>query len=100
MVRHPVYTRVVHWRVAIFFILALLSRFAIYSPWLYRSLTPLFGGGPRTRLLHPWFSLAFVALFILQFLNWLAPMTWNRDDRCWLRRMRDYVSNTDEVEPE
>ena len=81
LVRHPVFTRVVHWGVAIFFILALLTGFAIYSPWLYRWLTPLFGGGAMTRLLHPWFSLAFVALFVLQFFNWLAPMTWNRDDR-------------------
>ena len=100
LVRHPVYTRVVHWGVAIFFILALLSGFAIYSPWLYRSLTPLFGGGPMTRLLHPWFSLAFVALFVLQFFNWLAPMTWNRDDRRWMGRIRNYVNNADEVEPE
>ena len=45
VLRHPVYTRVLHWTVAISFVLALLSGFAIYSPWLYRWLTPLFGGG-------------------------------------------------------
>jgi len=100
LVRHPVYTRVVHWTVAIFFILALLSGFAIYSPWLYRWLAPLFGGGPMTRLLHPWFSIAFVAFFALQFLNWLRPMTWNRDDRRWMGRMGRYVTNADVVEPE
>jgi formate dehydrogenase subunit gamma len=100
LVRHPVYTRVLHWAVAIFFLLALLSGFAIYSPWLYRALTPLFGGGPMTRLLHPWFSIAFVLLFAFQFLNWLRPMTWNRDDRRWLKRMRSYVTNTEAVEPE
>lgn len=100
LVRHPVYTRVVHWGVAVFFVLALLTGFGIYNSWLYRWLTPLFGGGPMTRLLHPWFSLAFVALFILQFFNWLAPMTWSGDDRRWMRRMKTYVTNTDEVEPE
>ena len=31
LLRHPVYTRVVHWSSAIFFVLALLSGFAIYS---------------------------------------------------------------------
>jgi len=98
--RHPVYTRVLHWGVAILFILALLSGFAVYSSWLYRSLTPLFGGGPTTRLLHPWFGIAFVALFAFQFMNWLAPMTWNRDDRRWMGRIRNYVTNADEVEPE
>lgn len=100
LVRHPVYTRVLHWGVAIFFILALLTGLAIYTPWLYRALTPLFGGGPSTRLLHPWFSLGFVVLFALQFLNWLEPMTWTRDDRRWLKQVRAYVTNAEEVEPE
>ena len=100
LVRHPVYTRVLHWSVAVFFILALLSGFAIYSPWLYHWFTPLFGGGPNTRLLHPWFSLGFVALFALQFLNWLEPMTWNADDRRWTRRIREYVTNADAREPD
>src|ERR1051325_6757438 len=74
LLRHPVYTRVLHWSVAIFFVLALLTGFAIYSPWLYRWLAPLFGGGPMTRFLHPWFSLLFVIAFFFQFLNWLTPM--------------------------
>ena len=100
LLRHPVYTRVLHWGVAIFFIPALLSGLAIYSPWLYRALTPLFGGGPMTRLLHPWFSIGFVVFFAFQFLNWLAPMTWNSDDRRWMKRMKSYVTNAEEVEPE
>jgi len=66
LLRHPVYTRVLHWSVAAFFILALLTGFAIYSPWFYRWLTPLFGGGAMTRLLHPWFSVAFVAIFVFK----------------------------------
>ena len=100
MLRHPVHTRVLHWGVAICFVPALLSGLAIYSPWLYRALTPLFGGGPMTRLLHPWFSLGFVVFFAFQFLNWLSPMTWNRDDRRWMKRIRSYVSNAEEVEPD
>src|SRR5438105_63742 len=100
VLRHPVYTRVLHWSVAAFFTLALLSGFAIYTPWLYRWLTPLFGGGPMTRLLHPWFSLGFVACFALQVLNWLQPMSWTSDDRRWMRRLKAYVANTDKLEPE
>jgi len=100
LVRHPLYTRVLHWSVAVFFIFALLSGFAIYSPWLYHWLTPLFGGGATTRLLHPWFSLGFVLFFAFQFLNWLVPMTWTGDDRRWTRRMKEFVSNTEPVEPE
>jgi formate dehydrogenase subunit gamma len=100
LLRHPVYTRVVHWIVALFFVPALLSGFALYTPWLFRWLTPIFGGGAMTRLLHPWFSLGFVAAFTLQILNWLGPMTWTPDDSRWIRRLRAYVSNTEKLEPE
>ena len=98
LLRHPVYTRVLHWLVAITFILSLLSGFALYSPWLYRFLTPIFGGGPMTRLLHPWFGLFFDVFFFFQFLNWLTPMWWTRDDTGWIKRIRQYATNKDKVE--
>ncbi len=99
LLRHPVYTRVLHWLVAFFFIPSLLSGLAIYSPWLYRWIAPLFGGGPLTRFLHPWFSLGFVVVFALQFVNWLRPMMWTADDTRWLRNIRAYVTNAEPVEP-
>lgn len=100
LLRHPVYTRILHWSVAITFILSLLSGFAIYSPWLYRWLTPLFGGGPMTRFLHPWFAVVFTILFFFQFVNWFAPMRWTNTDRRWMRRLRAYVTNKEKVESE
>lgn len=99
LLRHPRYTRVVHWLVAIFFIFALVSGFAIYTPWLF-GLTALFGGGPSTRMLHPWFSLGFVIIFALQIVNWVEPMTWRPDDRTWMRQLKEYVTRGDEPEPE
>jgi len=99
ILRHPLYTRILHWLVALSFILALLSGFAIYSPWLYKWLTPLFGGGAMTRVLHPWFSLAFTVAFTFQFFNWLLLMRWTNADSRWLRRMKDYVRNRGPKEP-
>lgn len=100
LLRHPVYTRFLHWSVAIFFILSLLTGFAIYTPWLFYWITPLFGGGPRTRFLHPWFGLLFEIFFLFQFINWFAPMAWVEADRRWMRRMRQYVTNEDPLEAE
>ena len=100
LLRHPVYTRVLHWLVAICFVLSLLSGFAVYSPWLFRWLTPLFGGGPMTRLLHPWFGLAFDIFFFFQFINWFAPMVWTEADRRWMRRIKEYTTNREKLEPE
>src|SRR5262245_58287040 len=98
LLRHPVYTRIVHWTSAAFFVAALLTGFAVYTPWMYRWLAPLFGGGPMTRLLHPWFGLAFCIAFTFQILNWLTEMAWNADDRRWMGRIREYVSNADKTE--
>jgi formate dehydrogenase subunit gamma len=100
LLRHPVYTRFLHWSVAISFILSLISGFAIYSPWLFHFLTPVFGGGARTRALHPWFGVAFQVFFLFQFLNWFAPMAWTRVDSKFVRRLKEYATNRDEVEPE
>ena len=100
LLRHPVYTRFLHWSVAISFILSLISGFAIYSPWLFHFLTPVFGGGPRTRALHPWFGVVFQVFFLFQFLNWFAPMAWTRVDSNFVRRMKEYATNQYEVEPE
>src|SRR6185369_2413890 len=100
LLRHPVYTRFLHWSVAIFFVLSLLTGFAIYSPWLFHWIAPLFGGGPRTRALHPWFGLLFEVFFVFQFLNWFAPMAWGEADRRWMRRIRQYATNQDRVEAE
>ena len=100
LLRHPVYTRFLHWSVAIFFILSLLTGFAIYSPWLFHWITPIFGGGPRTRWLHPWFGLVFEIFFLFQFINWFAPMAWTEADRRWMKRIRRYATNEDRVESE
>ncbi len=98
LMRHPVYTRFLHWSYGIFFFLALLSGFAIYLPWIFRFFTPLFGGGPMTRFLHPWFGLGFVFFFGLQVLNWWQVMTWAPGDTRWMKDIKDYVTRSDSVE--
>jgi formate dehydrogenase subunit gamma len=98
LLRHPVYTRVLHWLVAIAFVLSLLSGFALYTPWLFRFLTPIFGGGATTRLLHPWFGLTFDIFFLFQFLNWFAPMAWTAADRRWLKRIKRYTTNQEKFD--
>jgi Fe-S-cluster-containing dehydrogenase component len=63
------------------FVLSLLTGFAIYSPWLYRWIAPLFGGGPRTRVLHPWFGLLFEVFFFFSFSIGLRRWSGQRADR-------------------
>jgi formate dehydrogenase subunit gamma len=99
LLRHRVYTRFLHWMVALFFFLALFSGFGIYLPWLFRWFTPIFGGGPLSRSMHPWFGLAFVFFFALQILNWITPMKWTPADTRWVRNMKGVISGKEKLEP-
>ena len=100
VLRHSAYTRVSHWFVAITFIPALISGFALFTPWLYAFLAPLFGSGARARLLHPWFGLAFGIAVMFQFRGWVNQMQWGPKDREWMGRVKQYVTEPDEPEPE
>jgi formate dehydrogenase subunit gamma len=99
LLRHPVYTRVLHWTVALFFFLALFTGFGIYMPWLFRWFTPIFGGGQLSRIMHPYFAVAFVFFFGLQALNWLQPMIWTAPDSAWMRNIKKIVSGEEKVDP-
>ena len=97
LLRHPVYTRFIHWSVAVFFFLALFTGFGIYLPWLFRWFTPIFGGGPLSRAMHPWFGVGFVVFFGLQALNWIKPMTWTPADTNWLRSMKKILGGQEKI---
>jgi formate dehydrogenase subunit gamma len=99
LLRHRVYTRFLHWMVALWFVLALFSGFGIYLPWLFRWFTPIFGGGALARSMHPWFGLAFVFFFGLQTLNWIRPMMWTPADTRWMRNIRHVISGKEKLEP-
>lgn len=98
LLRHRPYTRLLHWMVALFFFLALFSGFGIYLPWLFRWFTPIFGGGPLSRAMHPWFGVGFCFFFGLQVLNWLQPMRWTTVDTRWVRNIKGQMLNQEKLE--
>jgi formate dehydrogenase subunit gamma len=88
-----------HWLTALTFVLAALSGLALFHPALF-GLSGLFGGGPWTRILHPYLGvvmlLAFLALAArMHGQNRMQPRDWE-----WLRRYRDVVDNHEERLPE
>jgi formate dehydrogenase subunit gamma len=88
-----------HWVVAIAFILAGLSGLALFHPAFF-FLTHLFGGGPWTRILHPFIGvLMFLSFMVLAVrfwsLNRITPA-----DREWRKRIKDVLCNRDQGLPE
>lgn len=83
--RYPDGTRLNHWFVALMFMGAGLSGLALFHP-LFWPLSGLFGGGPWTRILHPFVGLAMVIGFVILFFQVWRDNVWNRFDTEWLRR--------------
>ena len=99
LVRYTAEVRTNHWLTAIGFLLAALSGLALFHPALYW-LSNLFGGGPWTRILHPFIGLFAVLVFLL-----LAAAMWDDNrmrpsDWQWLRQWRDVVAGREDRLPE
>jgi formate dehydrogenase subunit gamma len=100
LLRYTAAVRSRHWLTAIAFVLAALSGLALFHPALF-PLSGLFGGGPWTRILHPYLGLLMLLAFAL-----LAGRVWTADirmqprDWAWLRQFRDVGAGREERLPE
>ena len=97
--RYTAPERVNHWMVAITFILLALSGLALFHP-LFFPLSQIFGGGPWTRILHPFIGVALILFFgSMCFRFWkLCIMT--VADWEWLAHSREMMNGDDRNMPE
>ena len=97
--RYDANERTNHWLTAIGFVLAALSGLALYHPathWM----AALFGGGPWTRILHPFLGTFMFIVFALLALRMWGHNRMEPRDRQWLRQVDDVVNNREEKLPE
>ena len=97
--RYKASDRVNHWITAICFILLALSGLALFHPALFW-LTNLFGGGPWTRILHPFIGVVMFVSFLVLALRFWGHNRMTDNDRKWLGQWRDVVSNREDKLPE
>lgn len=88
-----------HWMVAILFFLAGLSGLALFHPAMFW-LTNLFGGGPWTRILHPFLGVAMFLFFLGLVIRFAHHNLVEKRDMQWLKQWRDVVTNREENLPE
>jgi formate dehydrogenase subunit gamma len=99
IIRYSAGTRINHWIVAISFVLLALSGLALFHPALFW-LTNLFGGGPWTRILHPFIGCVMVAAFYLLAAHFWRDNLMQPRDWIWLRKIDDVVGNREENLPD
>jgi formate dehydrogenase subunit gamma len=88
-----------HWAVAILFVLAGLSGLALFHPSLFW-LSNFFGGGPWTRILHPFLGVAMFLFFIWLAMRFARHNRWEKSDSQWLKQWTDVVNNREDKLPE
>src|SRR5215469_17043184 len=80
IVRHRMATRVVHWAVAVFFILCVFTGLPIWSP-VFGWMAVFVGGLSVARWFHAWLGVAFVVASLFMFAMWLSDMRFDARDR-------------------
>ncbi len=91
--------RIAHWVLAVCFFLAALSGLALFHPamaWLVN----LFGGGPWTRILHPFFGLLMVFSFAALAVRLVSENFLKPYDFEWLKHGIDVFKGKHEGIPE
>jgi formate dehydrogenase subunit gamma len=88
-----------HWVVAIAFILAALSGLALFHPAFF-FFTNLFGGGPWTRILHPFIGVLLFLFFMLMAMRFWSLNHFTSADRQWMKQIKGVLCNHDERLPE
>jgi formate dehydrogenase subunit gamma len=91
--------RVNHWIVAISFVLAALSGLAVFHPSMYW-LSNFFGGGPWTRILHPFIGVVMFLFFCVTMVRFWGHNRLDANDKKWLRQWRDVIANREDKLPE
>jgi formate dehydrogenase beta subunit/formate dehydrogenase gamma subunit len=83
IVRHRLSTRVIHWTVALFFFVSLLTGLPIWTAY-FKWMGALFGGLSVCRWLHPILGIGFVGGSLIMFVHWLRDMHFQENDYDWL----------------
>jgi len=91
--------RINHWLVAITFVLLALSGLALFHPAMF-FLTSLFGGGPWTRILHPFIGLVMFVAFAGLALRFWRHNILDKNDEQWLKQWQDVINNREDKLPE
>ncbi|MEK1852410.1 MAG: formate dehydrogenase subunit gamma [Phyllobacterium sp.] len=97
--RYTAGARVNHWITATSLVLLALSGLALFHPRLF-FLSGLFGGGPLTRIIHPWIGVILFFSFFGLFIRFWKANLWKREDGTWLARIRDVLTGHEERLPE
>ena len=90
--------RLIHWAVAILFVLLAASGLAFFHPAFW-FLSVLLGGGTWARILHPFLGVLMFVLFFVMAMRYWDDNKIQPYDREWGKRLSDVINNRDDNLP-
>jgi formate dehydrogenase subunit gamma len=96
IVRYGLVTRIVHWTIALLYVLLFASGFALFHAGFYW-LSELLGGGPTTRVLHPFLGVALFVLFSAYAVGVARDNRLVPSDRTWLANAAAIMAKRKEI---
>jgi len=96
--RYDANERLVHWIVAILFILLTASGLAFFHPAFW-FLSVLLGGGTWARILHPFIGVLMFVFFFVMAMRYWGDNKIQPYDREWGKRLSDVINNRDDNLP-
>ena len=97
--RHSGWVRLLHWSLAIVYIGAILTGFALYWKKLLGCLVPVFGGNNQTIYIHFWAGIGLVLFTILLGLAWRGVAKWTAADSQFVRQMGEHALHPGRPQP-
>lgn len=96
--RYTASQRINHWLIAGTFILLTLSGLALFHPAFF-FLSHVLGGGPWTRILHPFIGVVMFVCFFIFAARMLGHNMFARGDLAWLLGFKETLSGRDDHLP-
>lgn len=100
ILRHSAATRLVHWVLAVGFMVAMSTGLSLYWRSILGWAMPLFGGKELAVLLHFWCGIGFAVLALPMFLIWRARMRWTPADSEFVRNLREHALHPGRQQPQ
>jgi len=99
IVRHSGKVRLLHWSLALAYVAAIATGFALYWERLLGWLVPLFGGHDLTVYIHFWAGIGMTLLGIFLFRAWRREARWSAADSDFVRHMREHALHPERTQP-
>jgi formate dehydrogenase subunit gamma len=99
IMRHTFFVRIVHWLIAVCFILAMATGLALYWKSILWWMVPWFGGTHASIAIHLLCGLGLTLLCVPIFVNWRQRMRWTATDSYFVRHLRDHGLRPEQLPP-